>query len=70
MMFRAAPVISLFSFRPHPFPIKCYGHLHNVGAALLAECGFVLAAFDLLEGGFEGGCGGLAGTVLFMVEIF
>jgi hypothetical protein len=69
LMFGAAPVISLFCFRPHPFPVKSYRYLHNVGAALLAECGFVLAVFDLLESGFEGCFCGFAGAG-FLAKMF
>ncbi len=69
-MFRAAPVISLFRFRPHPLPVKSYGHLHNVGAALLAEGGFVAAVFDLLESGFECGFSGFAGADFIRAKIF
>jgi len=47
LMFSVAPTISLFRFRPHPLPIKGYGHFHNIGAALLTEGGFVLAVFYL-----------------------
>jgi len=68
LMFRAAPTISFFCFRPHPLPIKYYGYLHNVGAALPAECGFVLAVFDLVEGGFEGGFSGFAGAGFFYFD--
>jgi hypothetical protein len=56
---------SLRRFCPHPFPVKGYRYFHNVGAALLAEYGFVLAVFDLLEGGIKRCLSGFAGTDFF-----
>jgi len=64
-MFSEAPVISLFSFRPHPFPVKGYRYLHNIGTSLPVHCGFVLAVFNLFECRFEGGCGGFEGMVFY-----
>jgi hypothetical protein len=65
----AGITLSLTSFRPHPFPIKSNRYLHNVGAALPAECGFVVAVFYLFEGGFGGGFGGFAGAGFFICAL-